>query len=84
MLGGDDGAASFARARQLAPGALLIDVMYARGTAVARKDRALFESTLANVLAADLSRWPERRASNELARRKALRYLAIEDRLVAQ
>ncbi|HET9619718.1 MAG TPA: TRAP transporter TatT component family protein, partial [Kofleriaceae bacterium] len=83
LLGGDDGAADFARARQLAPGALLVDVMFARGTAVARRDRALFEQTLRGVLAADVTRWPARRADNELARRKAARYLAAADRLFA-
>jgi len=79
LLGGDDGAALFARARGLAgDGALLADVMFARGTAVARKDRALFEATLRGALAADLARWPERRLGNELALRKARRYLAAE------
>ncbi len=77
IFGGNDGAEIFARARELAgPGALMIDVMFARGTAVARKDHALFEATLGNVVSADLARWPERRLSNELARRKARRYLA--------
>lgn len=76
-LGGGDGQAAFDRARSLAgEGALTVDVMYARGTAVARRDRALFTATLERVLAADPARWPERRLANELARHKARRYLA--------
>ena len=83
LMGGDDGAALFAQARKLAgDGALIVDVMYARGVAVARKDRALFEATLGKVLAVDVTRWPERRLSNELARRKARRYLAAEASLI--
>jgi hypothetical protein len=77
---GGDGSASFAAARKaLGEGALIADVMYARGTLVARRDRAGFERTLQAVLAADVAKWPERRLSNELARRKAQRYLAAID-----
>lgn len=83
LPGGRDGAAEFARARKLAgEGALIVDVMMARGVGVARKDRALFETTLQQVLAADLSKWPERRLSNELAKRKARRYLAAAQTLL--
>lgn len=83
LPGGSDGAAEFARARKLAgEGALIVDVMMARGVGVARKDRALFESTLQQVLAADVSKWPERRLSNELAKRKARRYLAASQTLL--
>jgi hypothetical protein len=83
VFGGSDGSALFERARTLAgDGALMVDVMYARGTAVARKDRALFTSTLQRTLAADVTRWPERRLDNELARRKARRYLAAIDTLI--
>ncbi len=77
IFGGPDGTAEFALARAAAPGALLPEVMFARGTAVARKDRALFEQTLTAVLAADVTRWPDRRLANELARVKARRYLAV-------
>lgn len=77
VFGGDDGAAQFARARELAgDGALIVDVMFARGVAVARQDRALFETTLGRVLATNVARWPARRLGNELAQRKARRYLA--------
>lgn len=83
VFGGSDGGALFERARALAgDGALMVDVMYARGTAVARKDRRLFTSTLQRALAADVTRWPERRLDNELARRKARRYLAAIDTLI--
>lgn len=76
VFGGDDGSTQFARARELAgEGALIVDVMAARGTAVVRKDRAALEATLARVIATDVSRWPERRLRNELALRKARRYL---------
>lgn len=83
VFGGDDGSAQFARARKLAgEGALIVDVMFARGTAVARKDRALFTETLERVVATDIARWPERRLRNELAVRKAQRYLAAAKVLV--
>lgn len=84
-LGGPDGSARFAEARaQLGAGALIVEVMYARGTLVAREDRAAFERTLRQVLAADLDAWPERRLANELARRKAERYLAAMEQLMAR
>ncbi len=83
VFGTSDGQAAFDRARAAAgPGALIVDVMYARGTAVARKDRALYTKTLETSLAADPAQWPERRLANELARRKARRYLAAIDRLL--
>jgi hypothetical protein len=83
FVAGPDGSARFAAARRaLGDGALIVDVMYARAIAVAKQDRALFTSTLERVLVADLARWPERRLSNELARRKARRYLAAADALI--
>lgn len=85
FLGGADGSARFTQARaRLGEGALLVEVMYARGPLVAKRDRAQFEKTLRQVLAADLTRWPERRLANELARRKAERYLASIDQLMAE
>lgn len=84
FLRGDDGTRQFEAARRsLGAGGLLVDVMYARGVAVARQDRGLFVATLERVLAADVTRWPERRLANELARVKARRYLAAADRLFA-
>lgn len=82
VFGTNDGTAAFDRARAVAgPGALVVDVMFARGTAVARKDRALFTQTLEKVLATDPAAWPDRRLANELARAKARRYLAVIDKL---
>jgi len=83
VFGGDDGSVQFARARKLAgEGALMVDVMAARGTLVARKDRPALEATLTALIATDVTRWPERRLSNELALRKARRYLAAAAVLV--
>lgn len=80
---GPDGEAQLAAARRhLGGSSILVDVMFARGIAVARQDRALFLRLLDAALAADLSRWPERRLSNELARGKALRYRAAVDALI--
>ena len=83
IFGTTDGHAAFDRARVAAgQAALIVDVMFARGTAVARKDRALFTSTLERVLAVDVAQWPERRLANEIARKKARRYLASIDKLL--
>lgn len=83
FLGGKDGSEYFARARKLAgAGVLNVEVMFARGVAVARKDRALFTATLERVLATDLQRWPEQRLANEVAVKKARRYLTAADALV--
>ncbi len=83
IFGGDDGSSQFEAARKvLGEGGLIVDVMFARSVAVAHKDRALFEARLNKVLAADPTRWPERRLANELARRKARRYLAAEAQLL--
>ncbi|HEU0029940.1 MAG TPA: TRAP transporter TatT component family protein [Kofleriaceae bacterium] len=83
FLRGSDGSAQFQKARRaLGDGALIVDVMFARSVAVARQDRALFQTTLERVLAADVTRWPDRRLANELARRKAQRYLDAIETLV--
>lgn len=80
FLGGPDGRAWFAAARRaLGPGALWLDVTEARAVI---RDRARLEAALRAVLAADPARWPERRLANELARRKAARYLAALDQLI--
>jgi MGT family glycosyltransferase len=71
---GEDGRAQFAAARAAAgEGALIVAVMEARALAA---DRAALEAALRRVLAEDPGRWPEHRLANELARRKATRYLA--------
>jgi tetratricopeptide (TPR) repeat protein len=55
---------------------LLTKVMMARFYGVVTQDRPLFESTLKAVLAAPNDIWPEQRLANELAKRRAARYLA--------
>lgn len=83
FFGGPNGEAQFEAARRvLGPGAVLAEVMYARGVAVARQDRALFLRVIDSALATDLSKYPERRLPNELARIKALRYRAAVDTLI--
>jgi hypothetical protein len=83
FLGGPDGGDLFAKVRaNQGEGALLVDVLYARGTLVAKHDRAGYEATLNKVLDADVTKWPERRLMNEIARMKAQRYLDAEDKLV--
>ena len=83
FVAGPNGEAQLAAARrQLGPTAILVDVMYARGIAVARQDRVMFLRLLDQALAADLSRWPERRLANEIARIKAERYRGAVDTLI--
>lgn len=81
FLGGADGGEWFARAqKQLGPGGLVAEVMMARSTLVARRDRAQFTAKLQAVLAIDLAKFPDQRLANELAQRKARRYLAAAGR----
>lgn len=83
FFGGPNGEAQFTAARRLlGPGAVLVDVMYARGVAVARQDRALFTRHLDAALAADVSAYPDRRLANELARVKAARYRGAIETLI--
>ncbi|CAN5909100.1 hypothetical protein BH11MYX2_BH11MYX2_30850 [soil metagenome] len=83
FLGGPDGSELFARIRaNLGEGALLVDVLYARGTLVAKHDRAGYEATLNKVLDADVTKWPDRRLTNEMARMKAQRYLDAADKII--
>jgi len=60
---------------------LLARVMLARAYAVSVGDRALFASTLRAVLDAPPDLAPDCRLSNELAKRRAARYLAAEQSL---
>ena len=55
---------------------LMPKVMYARFYAVITQDRPLFEKTLKEVIAAPHDLWPEQRLPNELAKKRAQRYLA--------
>lgn len=59
---------------------LMAKVLMARFYATQLQDRTLFEATLKSVLATPSSVWPEQRLANELARRRAARYLTqVED-----
>jgi hypothetical protein len=60
---------------------LMARVLMARYYATVVQDRALFEKTLKEVLATPGSVWPEQRLANELAHRRAARYLALADDL---
>jgi tetratricopeptide (TPR) repeat protein len=78
-LGGDPARAKryFDEALALTHGRyLLVQVMMARAYAVAVHDRALFERTLRDVLATPADVEPRARLANEMARRRAARYLA--------
>jgi TRAP transporter T-component len=83
LFGGADGTARFTAARTSTQGKVLnVDVMHARAVAVANKDRDLFVSTLERVIATDITKWPEHRLANELAKQKARRYLESIDTLI--
>jgi hypothetical protein len=60
---------------------LMAKVLMARYYATVTQDRALFEKTLKEVLATPGAIWPEQRLANELALRRARRYLAQADDL---
>jgi hypothetical protein len=60
---------------------LMAQVLFARYYATVTLDRALYEKTLKQVLATPGAVWPEQRLANELARRRAARYLAQADDL---
>lgn len=75
------GKALFERARALTGGkSLMIDTMMARTHAVTTRDQGAYRALLEGVLATPASVWPEQRLANELALRKARRYLAHEAR----
>jgi hypothetical protein len=60
---------------------LMAKVLYARYYATVTLDRALFDRTLQEVLTTPGDVWPEQRLANELAHRRAARYLAAADDL---
>jgi len=80
-VGGDPerGAAHFRRAIEITKGRfLLAKVYYARGYARITGDRQLFRKLLIEVLQTDPAIWPEQRLANEIAHRRARRYLKLE------
>jgi hypothetical protein len=58
---------------------LMPRVLFARFYGVITQDRALFEKTLKEVIATPKDIWPAQRLPNELAKRRAARYLAHAD-----
>jgi len=80
-MGGDPvlGQKHFQRAMEITQNKfLLAKVFYARRYAVAVQDKALFEKALVEVLQTDPAIWPEQRLANEIAHRRARRYLKNE------
>jgi hypothetical protein len=80
-LGGkpEIGAEHFRKAEQITGGRfLLAKVLYARRYGVAVQKRDLFRKTLVEVLQTDPAIWPEQRLANEIAHRRARRYLKQE------
>lgn len=60
---------------------LLARVHWAKRVGVATQNRALFREHLLKVLQTDPGIWPEQRLANEIAHRKARRYLKMEKEL---
>jgi len=60
---------------------LMAKVLYARFYGAVTLDRELFDAQLKNVLGTPASVWPEQRLANELARRRAARYVKQGDDL---
>jgi hypothetical protein len=60
---------------------LLARVQYGKRVGVATQDRKLFRDQLLKVLQTDPAIWPEQRLANEIAHRRARRYLAMEKEL---
>lgn len=80
-LGGDPerGEAHFRRALELTDNKfLLAKVLYARRYAVMTQDRELFRRLLIEVVQTPPSIWPDQRLANEIAHRRARRYLKHE------
>ncbi|HVV87374.1 MAG TPA: TRAP transporter TatT component family protein [Kofleriaceae bacterium] len=84
QLGGDAAKATehFKKALELTGDKfLLARVQYARRVGVMTQDRKLFHDELLKVLQTDPAIWPEQRLANEIAQRRARRYLSIEKEL---
>ncbi len=80
-LGGNPeaGKAEFDRSLQITENKfLLTKVLLARRYAVAKQDKELFRKTLVEVLQTDPAIWPAQRLANEIAHRRAKRYLKHE------
>jgi hypothetical protein len=80
-MGGDPELADkhFKRAMELTQNKfLLVKVFYARRYAVAVQNREVFHKSLVEVLETDPAVWPDQRLANEIAHRKARRYLKRE------
>jgi hypothetical protein len=80
-LGGDPerGELHFSRALELTDGKYLLPkVLYARNYGVTVQDPELFRATLVEVLETDPAIWPDQRLANEIAHRRATRYLQNE------
>ena len=87
-LGGDDGKIGgpadmeFQKAEQLTDGKfLLATVLRARWVDYRRGDKKAFHDALVKVLRTPPSIWPEQRLANEIAQRRARRYLKQEKEL---
>jgi hypothetical protein len=79
--GGDPAKATehFQKAIQLTGGKMLLPKMlYGYRVGVITGDKELFRTTLLEVLATDPAIWPEQRLANEVAHRRAKRYLKRE------
>ena len=84
QLGGDAKLATehFMKALEVTDGKfLLARVNYARKLGVMIQDRKLFHDELVKVLQTDPAIWPEQRLANEIAHRRARRYLSQEKEL---
>lgn len=84
QLGGDAAKATehFQKALELTEGKfLLARVNFARKVGVMTQNRQLFHDELVKVLQTDPAIWPEQRLANEIAHRRARRYLSQEKEL---
>ena len=84
QLGGDAAKATvhFQKALEITDDRfLLARVNYARKVGVMTQDRKLFHDELVKVLQTDPAIWPEQRLANEIAHRRARRYLSQEKEL---
>ena len=84
MLGGDPSKAKeyLERAIEISQGKhLMARFLLAKYYAVPAQDRELFERTLQEILLAPTEQFPEQRLANELAKRRARRWLKHTDEI---